>query len=204
MLRLPLPLAGLLAACGALAPGCACPPLLESYATPSETLATWQAHLCRDDPGGEYACLAASFQRAMAGFENYHAARAALLRERPVAAWMLEHADLRDHQSATSYSADGRSASVRLEARGETVFIRFEREAWVTLGHADGTSTTMRQTLPMDELLGSQAGRQWLLIEKPALSRDQLAAVRLVHVDSRWQIADLAGLADAARSRGVP
>jgi len=204
MVRSPLAFAALVLA-GLLLAGCGCPPLIENYATPRDTLATWQAHLCHDDPEGEYACLAASFQAAMGGFPNYYAARTALLEQRPMAGWLLRHADLRDYEAETSFSADGRGAAVRLEARGETVWLRFEREAWVTIGFADGTSMTRRQNHPIDELLGSQAGRQFLFIDKPALSREQLEAVRDVHMDSRWKIADLAGLAeDAGRSGAVP
>src|SRR5262245_58989347 len=157
MVRSSLAFRAALVLAGLLLAGCRCPPLIEDYDTPHDTLATWQAHLCHDDPEGEYACLAASFQAAMGGFPNYYAARTALLEQRPVASWLLRHADLRDYEAETSYSADGRGAAVRLEARGETVWLRFEREAWVTIGFADGTSVTRRQIHPMDELLGSQA-----------------------------------------------
>ena len=107
--------------------------------------------------------------------------------------------------TATSFTADGRGAALQLQARGETLLIRFEREAWVTLVFADGSTLTARQSQPMDELLQSQAGRQWLWFEKPALTREQLAAVRSVRLESRWEIADLAGLADAAAAApGTP
>ncbi len=187
--------------------GCACPDLVEAPATPLETLGNWQAHLCRDDPQGEYGCLAASFQRAMGGFENYHAARRALLEQHPLTAWLLQRADLAQAVTETSYAPDGNAAWLLLEARGEPVLVRFEREAWVTLAFADGSRVVARQPRPMTELLPPQdsrpAARQAVLVEKPALTAEQWATVRSIHVDSRWQIADLAGLAAGAATGTV-
>src|SRR5262249_27872228 len=121
MLRRPLAL--LASLLGLLLASCGCPPLIESYSSPQATLATWQPHLCRDDPQGEYGCFAASFKRSMGGFENYNAARSALLDRRPVAAWLLKRADLADYVTDSTCSADGRQAALTLQARGETIVV---------------------------------------------------------------------------------
>jgi hypothetical protein len=182
----------LLALAGA---GCSCPPLVESYATPESTLATWQARLCRDDPVGEYRCLAASLQRRMGLYQNYHAARARLLDENPATAWLFERADLEEHVELTTYTPDGLAARVELSSRGEHVAVTFELEAWLTVTWADGAQQSLRQELPLAALLGSQGGRQWLAIQRPELPPERLAEVRALAVESRWKIADISGLA---------
>ena len=124
----------LAALCGA----CACPPLIEKYDTPQATLDLWQAHLCRDDVEGEYACLSLDFQRAN-GFQAYYAGREALLAREPTAAWLFKHADLHDHVVATNFTPDGRYASIVLSAgRDDSLSVLFEREAWVSVTWDDG------------------------------------------------------------------
>ncbi len=175
---------------------CSCPPLVERWDTPEETLAQWQARLCRDDVQGEYGCFAASYQRSFRGFENYFAARAELLEQRPTAAFLLRHADLSGAASPTEYATDGNHARIVLDARGESIVIEFECEAWVSVTYADGTSRTVRQNGAPAALVGALDGRQWLSFDRPVLDATRLAEVREVHVDPRWLIADLAGLAD--------
>jgi hypothetical protein len=181
-----------------LGSACACPPLDERYDSPMATLQTWQAHLCRDDAPGEYGCLAASFKRAMGGFENYHAGRAALLADQPLTAWLFMRADLEDQLVEQDFGADGRTAVLRLAARGETVSVIFEEEAWVTVTYADGSRESVRQPSDLSGLLGRQGDRQWAEYRLPSLTAERLGQVRSLFFESRWLIADLAGLADPA------
>lgn len=182
---------------------CACPPERVSWQTPDETLATWQARFCRDDVQGEYACLSAAFQRAMQGFPSYHAARGALLEEHPVVARLLARADLAEHLVETSFDLDGRRAWQTFRVSGDELVIGYERETWITLEFRDGTTLAGRQDRPLAALLGVQFGRQWLDIARPELPpRERLAELHSLHVDERWKIADIAGLAPA--SGGLP
>ncbi|MHC5210235.1 MAG: hypothetical protein ACYTG2_05915 [Planctomycetota bacterium] len=188
---------------------CCCPPLLDSYATPDETLATWQSRLCRDDLVGEYACLAASFKSRIGGFPNYHAARAAMLDANAAAAWLFERAALADHLALVEFTPDGLAARLELEALGERVIVRFERETWLTVHWADGSQESLRQPTPLAGLLGSSAGRQWLNIERPDLPPARLGDVRALSVETRWKIADISGVAvgtvrAAARASSPP
>jgi hypothetical protein len=183
---------------------CSCPPLVESYATPERTLASWQARLCRADLAGEYACLAASFQRRMGGFSTYHAARTALLDEQAAAAWLFERADLSDHVTLTQYTPDGLAAFLELEALGERVAVSFELETWLTLTWADGPPETLRQDAPLAKLLGSQLGRQWLTILRPELPPERLADVRALSIETRWKISDISGLVASPASGTMP
>ena len=177
-----------------LAAGCACPSPPTRYDTPVDTLRTWQARLCADDPQGEYACLAASMKRRLQqGFENYYAAREALLRDHPAAAWLFSRSDLDARIVATSFSADGLHASVTLDARDELLDVVFEREAWVRLVRDDGSQQLARQERAMGQLVTARNGSQWLLVEKPPLTDPD--RLREIHVESRWLISDLAGLA---------
>jgi hypothetical protein len=186
-------------------PACACPSLVERWDTPEATLAQWQARLCRDDVQGEYGCFAASYQRAFRGFENYFAARAALLEQRPAAAFVLRHADLRGASAPTEYALDGSHARIVLDARGESLAIDFECEAWVTVTYADGSSRTVRQLVPPSALLLAQDGQQWLSFGRAVLDEARLREVRSVHVDPRWLISDLAGLAEGTSTlRNAP
>jgi len=171
-----------LAAALLVAAGCSCPPLVESYTSPEDTLLAWQAHLCRDDAPGEYGCLSAGFQREMGGFPTYHAARTALLQAEPTTAWLFARADLLEHVTASARDdAQGR-ARLSLGSGDERVDVDFERESW-------------NQGQPLAALLGSQLGRQWLTILKPPLAPEQLAEVRGLHLEGRWKIAALSGLA---------
>jgi hypothetical protein len=186
-------------ACLALAlPACGCPPLVPRWDTPEATLANWQANFCRDDVKGEYGCLAASFQDAIAGFPSYFAARARLLEEQPATAWVLAHADLDERVAPAIYEPDGQTAHLALEARGERVEIGFECEAWITVTYADGTTQLGRQRATPAALVGGDASRQWMSFERPPFDPARLADIRSVHVDARWLIADLAGLAGPA------
>ena len=177
---------------------CSCPPLVESYASPQDTLLTWQARLCRDDAPGEYGCLSAGFQRAMGGFPTYHAARTALLSAEPTTAWLFARADLLDHVTASETDEVAGRARLRLGEGEERVDVDFERETWLTLVWDDGRHESFNQGQPFSALLGSQLGRQWLTILKPALTPEQIARVRGLRLEGRWKIAALSGLAPAA------
>jgi len=185
-------------------PACGCPPLIERWDTPEATLAQWQARLCRDDVVGEYGCFAATFQRSFGGFDAYFTARAELLEQRPTAAFVLQHADLTDASAPTEYATDGHHARIVLDARGESIAIDFECEAWVTVTYADGTSRTVRQRGPPAALVGALNGQQWLSFDRPVLDEQRLADVRAVRVDPRWLIANLAGLADGMSTSQAP
>jgi hypothetical protein len=191
--RVPLCATLLLSACG-------CPPLVEGYASPDQTLLAWQAHLCRDDAQGEYGCLAASFQRAMGGFQQYHAARAALLEQQPAMAWLFARSDLLEHIASRQLDDAAGTARVNLRSGDDEIEIGFERETWLTLVWADGRRESFNQEQPLSVLLGSQLGRQWLTILKPPLTPNQLGAVRSLSVEGRWKIADIAGLEPGARA----
>src|SRR5262245_28580203 len=176
---------------------CSCPPLVESYASPQDTLLTWQARLCRDDAPGEYGCLSAGFQREMGGFPTYHAARTALLAAEPTTAWLFARADLLDHVSASERDDALGRARLSLGEGDERVDVDFERETWLTLDWDDGRHESFNQDQPLSALLGSQLGRQWLTILKPSLGPDEIARVRGLRLEGRWKIAALSGLAPA-------
>jgi hypothetical protein len=173
---------------------CSCPPLVESYASPEDTLLTWQARLCRDDAPGEYGCLSAGFQREMGGFPTYHAARTALLSAEPTTAWLFARADLLDQVTASSEDEALGRARLSLGEGDERVDVDFERETWLTLDWDDGRHESFNQDQPLSALLGSQLGRQWLTILKPALTPEQIARVRGLKLEGRWKIAALSGL----------
>ena len=184
---------------------CSCPPLVESYASPEETLLAWQAHLCRDDAQGEYACLSAGFQRAMGGFPTYHAARAALLEREPATAWLFARADLLEHLTASERDDERGDALLVLSSGEERVEVAFERETWLIITWDDGRREPVNQGQPLSRLLGARDGQQWLTILKPALDPARLGQVRGLAVESRWKIAALAGLApSAAGATGEP
>ncbi|MHC4846747.1 MAG: hypothetical protein ACYTCU_11390 [Planctomycetota bacterium] len=178
-----------------LSASCACPPLVESYETPRDALALWQARLCRDDVQGEYECLAASFQRAMQGYATYHVARTALLEEDPVAAWVFERADLDDAIIETGYGPDADTAWIVLGRGNGRLTVMFEREPYVTVRWADGSSQTRRQKLPLDRLFDWRKDTPWLGLERPPIPKDRLHELRAVLMEPRWKISDLAGLA---------
>jgi len=178
-----------------LSAACTCPPLIESYETPRDTLALWQARLCRDDVQGEYACMASSFQRSMQGFATYHVARKALLKDDPVAAWVFERADLDDAIIESGYGPDADTAWIVLGRGNNRLTVMFEREPYVTVRWADGSSQTRRQKTPLDKLFDRRDGRAWLGISQPPIPEDRLHELRALLVEPRWKISDLAGLA---------
>lgn len=181
-----------------LVSACRCPPDRAAFATPLETLSTWQARLCRDDPQAEYACLARSFQLAMGGFETYWAARTALLERDPAAAWLFSRAELSGHVVAVSEEPGGWRAALLLAAGDAQVQVLFEREAFVSVTWDDGRSQTLRQRIPPAQLFvrDDRSGRQWLALERPDITEPR--HVREVRVELRWLIADIAGLAQPA------
>jgi len=183
---------------------CACPPLVEGYASPEDTLLAWQAHLCRDDAQGEYGCLSAGFQRAMGGFPTYHAARAELLEQQPTTAWLFARADLLEHVTASDRDERGGRARLSLGTGDERVEVSFERETWLVITWDDGRREAVNQGRQLAELLGSQLGRQWLTIIRPPLQPEQLEHVRALAVEPRWKIAALAGLGPEAAAGPAP
>jgi hypothetical protein len=181
-----------------LLPACLCPTPVECWDTPQATLELWQARLCHDDVEGEYACFARSAQRAMGGFENYYTERARVLEERPAAAWLFRHADLADHIASASFDPDGRHAALVLQSGDEPILVSFEREAWITARWDDGRVETARHPAPPGTLVVHDAGRQWLLLERPELL--DAPGLREVCVSARWLISDLAGMAAPRRA----
>jgi hypothetical protein len=177
-----------------LSAACTCPPLIESYETPRDTLALWQANLCRDDAQGEYGCLAASFQREMQGFATYHVARRALLKDDPLAAWVFERADLDDAIVETGFGPDADSAWIVLARGGVRLTVWFQREPYVTVRWADGSSQTLRQKLSFDELLDRRDGITRVGITRPNIPEDRLHELRSILIEARWKISNLAGL----------
>jgi hypothetical protein len=197
--RRALALAGLL-----LIAGCRCPDPVERWDTPHAALATWQARLCRDDPEGEYACLARSFQAGIGGYQSYYEARSALLEREPLAAWLFRRADLDKHVVSASFDPDGRHAALVLQA-GEAHFtVGFEREAFVTVTWDDGRTQTARQHAAPTELLvvDERTRRQWLALEKPEIADP--VHVRELSFSARWMISDLAGMRLARDDRKTP
>lgn len=174
---------------------CACPQLVESYDTPRDTLALWQAQLCRDDEQGEYACLAASFQRTMHGFATYHNARAALLRDDPFAAWVLQRADLQDAIVESGFGPDANSAWIVLGDGDRRMTVLFEREPYVTVRWSDGSSQTRRQALPIEALFEWHDDRTWFGFPRPPVPDNRLRELRAIILEPRWKISDLGGLA---------
>jgi hypothetical protein len=178
------------------AAACACPTPVERWDTPQATLALWQARLCHDDPEREYACLSCGFQKSFGGYQNYFAARTALLEQNATAAWLFGHADLLDHVRDVSFEADGQHAAIVLESGDSSLVVSFEREAWVTATWDDGRSVTARQRVPLDALVVNDGNQQWLRVDRPELTdTPHLGELR---VAGRWLISDLAGLAGLA------
>ncbi|MGQ0553972.1 MAG: hypothetical protein ACT4PU_12235 [Planctomycetota bacterium] len=173
---------------------CACPPRLDCYETPRDTLAAWQASLCAEDVEGEYRCLSAGLRRRMGNFATYHSLRTRLLEDNPAAAWLLARADLSDALREESYTAEGDLAFLSFEARGVEVVLEFEREAWITVTAQDGTQSMHRQEGAPARRLAVQGERQWLLFEQPRLPAD-LASVRSIEFEVRWMLRDIGGLA---------
>ena len=173
---------------------CTCPTPVERWDTPQATLDLWQARLCRDQSEGEYACLSRDFQKSFGGWENYFAARRALLERDPVAAWLLSHADLSEHVAGASFDPDGQHAALVLRSGDTSITVSFDREAWVTASWDDGHSVTARQRVPLDALvvLDDASAGQWLSLERPPLS--DAARLTEVRVANRWLIAGLTGL----------
>lgn len=183
----------------ALLGACSCPPLAPSYATPLATLQTFQAQHCRGDQEGEYACFSEGFKRGIGGFENYYAAREILLEKAPLGASMLfKHIDLSKYVTEQRLAPDGHSAELVL-ARGEdAVSIYFDRETLAMLEFEDGSRTGGIQDKPMDELVGSQAGRNWVLFDAPLLTSERLRGLTNIAVASRWHISGLTGFVPGA------
>jgi len=178
----------------ALLGACGCPPLQESYATPLATLQTFQAQLCREDTEGEYACFSESFKHGIGGFENYYTARELILDKAPLgASFLIKHVDLANYVSDQSVAPDGLSAELVLSRGEDDVSIYFERETLAVLRFEDGTITGGVQDDPMSDLVGSQAGRNWILFDAPLLTAERLAGLTSLRVASRWHISGLTG-----------
>jgi hypothetical protein len=176
-----------------LAAAC-CPALRSSYTTPAETLSTWQAHLCHDDPEGEYYCLARDLQAAMGGFETYFAARQKLLDDDPVAAFLLQRVDLPARAVESRDAPDGLSHRMVFEESGQRFAIDFTVETLVSFHLVDGTivAAVLERELPY--YLGRDRRQQWLTLPRPLLDEDQAAAVRELHLEQHWKISSIDGL----------
>ena len=183
----------------ALLGACSCPPLEPSYATPLATLTTFQAQLCREDQEGEYACFSDGFKRGIGGFENYYAAREIILERAPLgASTLLKHIDLTNYISSQSLAPDGLSAELVMARGDDAVSIYFTRETLAMLEFEDGSITGGIQDEPMSELVGSQAGRNWVLFDAPLLSAERLRGLTHFSVASRWHISGLTGFVPGA------
>jgi hypothetical protein len=177
------------------AAGCFCPPKVERYGTPAETLATWQAQLCHDDLPGEYRCLSAGLQARMGGFETYYAARRKLLEEDPLAGWFLRHSDLAARASATDQSDDGLAALMSFEERGRPFRIGFVLETRAFFELTDGRRLSALQAGPIPAILRQQGTRQWLtLVTPPGLEPEDHLLIRTLRVEPQWKIDAIDGL----------
>jgi hypothetical protein len=173
---------------------CGCPRLDESYASPTDTLLTWQAQLCRDKPVAEYRCMARVFRERIQGFAAYHAWRQQLLAEEPVMSALIKRGNLAGAVADEQLSEDGNHAVLILEVLNTTVTISFERETWATLVDADGEEVVANQRRSLEELIVLRGTEQWLTLERPTLDVAELATLQSVHFDSRWLIAGFGDL----------
>ncbi len=189
MLRAVL-LVGLVAAC--------CPPLKTSYATPAETLGTWQAHLCHDDVEGEYRCLSRGLQGTIGGFETYFAARRKLLDDEPFVAFLVQRVDLPGRAIEDARSPDGLRHRMVFEESGQRFAVEFVVETLVTFRLDDGTEVPGRLDRELAYYLGRDRRQQWLTIPRPLLDEGQERSVRALHVEEHWRIDAIEGLTPQA------
>ena len=178
-----------------LFPACGCPPLKESYDSPTDTLLTWQAQLCRDNVEAEYRCMSRDFKRSMGGHANYHAGRQLMLASQPVMAALLKRANLAGAVASETVSEDGNQAVLVLQALGELVPVLFERETWLIIVWNDGTTQIARQPRALEDLLIKRGTDQWLIVERPELDPVQFRSLHSLAFESRWLIA---GIGDEA------
>lgn len=171
-----------------------CPPLKTSYATPEDTLETWQAQLCHDKPEGEYRCLSRSLQQLMGGFETYFAARQRLLDDDPVIGYLIQRVDLPGRVVESTGSPDGRWHRLVFEESGQRFSIEFVVESLVTFQMKDGTELFGLLPREIDYYLDSERNQQWVMIPKPFLTTEQQAAVRTLSLEQQWKIASIDGL----------
>jgi hypothetical protein len=165
-----------------------------SYATPEETLSTWQAQLCRDQPEGEYRCLSRSLQQMMGGFETYFAARQRLLNDDPIVGFLIQRVDLPGRAVESAGSPDGIRHVMVFEESGQRFSIEFTVESLVTFRLADGTELPGRLDREIDYWLDNERNQQWVIIPKPYLTPEQQADVRSLTLEQQWKISSIQGL----------
>lgn len=178
--------------------GCACPPLVESYASPEATLATWQAMLCRNDVDGEYRCLSAGFKQRMGNFQTYWSQRNAWVSEEPLVARLLARSDLQDAIASRSHDEAAGEATLELGVGDRRTRLAFVRETTILIERSDGPPVVSSSRVPLARLLQRRGGRAWIDLDAVGLALsgappDGLLAVR---IEQRWKLDGVDGLLD--------
>lgn len=176
-----------------LAASC-CPPLRESYASPEDTLLSWQSHLCHDDAQGEYRALSGGLQRQMFGFETYIAARRKMLDEEPLIAFLLKRVDLPGRVVERSVSEDGAAVDLVFEESGQRFSIRFVVETQVIATTESGEQVPGRLDGPLPFYFGQDRRRQWVNLPAPRLNDEEREGLRSLLLEQRWKIDNIQGL----------
>jgi hypothetical protein len=174
--------------------GACCPPLDVSYASPEATLRTWQAALCHDEPVGEYRCLSQGLQAGMGGFETYFAARQKLLRDDPLASFLLKHFELAERAEERHVTADGQHVTLIFEHSGQRFVLEFDQETAVDVVLDDGRRLAGRMNQPPSAYIGSQGALQWIHFSSPLLTPEERTALWELSFEREWKIASIQGL----------
>jgi len=173
--------------------GACCPPLRSDFSSPETTLATWQTHLCHDEPEGEYRCLSQGMQQAIYGFSGYFPAREQLLRDDPFVAYLLRHMDL-PARVVERLQPDDQHMVLVFEHDGRRLSIGFVVETEVCARLADGQEVFGRITGPLSGALVLQGGGQWVVLGSPTLSAAQAATLAGLRLEQQWKIDAIDGL----------
>jgi hypothetical protein len=130
----------------------------------------------------------------MGGFETYFAARQQLLGNNAIVGLLVQHVDLPDRVIESAGDAEGDWHRLVFEESDQRFAIEFVTETLVTFHFKSGANILGLLEQPIDDYLGSDESRQWLMIPKPRLTPEQRAAVQSLTFEEQWKISSIDGL----------
>lgn len=159
-----------------------------SFASPADTLLTYQAALARDRTENEYACLSTHFQERSNGLTGYKLARDQVLSRNGWLQFFLSRNDLSDNIVHEDYSEDGREAALTVEIYGRSVEFRFLKEVLARLRFAGQPDKEAYVPYPASEAYAATGAHRVSLRTVEDLEPVDAQALRATEIEERWKI----------------
>ncbi|MEW6742414.1 MAG: hypothetical protein AB1486_06615 [Planctomycetota bacterium] len=178
--------------------GCGCVPKHESFASPRDTLLTFQSAFQRDDPETEFRCLSPDLRRRIT-YPGYSTFRDRVIAENRTVAFVLDWNDLSDNIVSQHVAPDENHAVLTVQVYGRTVRFQFARELYVVLqlspfelgGLTETRESSFSGASPDEAFQILEGGILQATLERFELTPDEQHRLRGWRLEERWKFSEL-------------